>query len=575
MCVPSARGAIEGGGKISSVVPKYVAVFQEKMAWKDAEPVQFAAGWDTKTVDVTVPVIPQPGGNPTQPPQPGDEVVAGEKLKALPVLPQPQDPLTKHGRSVVMIPVVGQAPPPPPAPGQPVEGGEDMDWVTQLFTIDMAALAKAFEAAGATSPPLPNPPGATTLFLEVEMERQVMQPDGTWSEPEVVPKLETWRVNQPPPPFPAPDADRGVQAAYLGWATANTPDILQPLFYTTVPDRGDSWTKPGEQIVVENVFNPAAHVGGKGNLTDLQWKQVLQYRQEQYKLNQEQKRTAQPRQRRQPAGGAPEMMEGDMMNYAPRPPARRPPPRQAYDPAMPPDMMPEMMGEDMMMYPYGTGYGAAAVQQGLPQPGTDYPQGEFIPNDPQAPWRDKKVETWCHDANVEPGKTYRYRVRYKVKNPIFAAPNFAADPALAEEFAIVSPYSEWTSPTKIPELVNFFVATSKSPNANTVRFDVFTWDQGQTKQSTFTVGPGDLIGGVREGIDFLTKWTVVDFREDPRQNDWQIMLVNNEDGSIAVRSFKADQTDALYKGLKEQIKAAEAAEAALNPTAAANGGALR
>ena len=381
-------------------------------------------------------------------------------------------------------------------------------------------------------------------------------------------------IAAPPPPFPAPNADRGVQAAYLQWATQNTPDILQPLFYTTVPDRGEQWSKPGEQIVVQNVFDPAAHVGGKGNLNDDQWKMVLEYRREQYRLNQEQKRTAQPRQpRRQPTGGgAPEMMEGDMMNYAPernfapRPPVRRPPARQMYDPAMPEDMM--MMEGDMM----DTGYGAMPVQQGLPQPGVDYPQGEFIPNDPQAPWRDKKSETCCHDANVEPGKTYRYRIRYKVKNPIFAAPNFAQNPAMAQEFAIVSPYSEWTSQFKVPELVNFFVATSKSPNANTVRFDVFTWDQGQTKQSTFTVGPGDLVGGVRQGIDFLTEWTVVDFREDPRQNDWQIMLVNNEDGSIAVRSFKAEQTDALCKALKEQVKAAEAA---LNPTAAANGGPLR
>jgi hypothetical protein len=213
------------------------------------------------------------------------------------------------------------------------------------------------------------------------------------------------------------------------------------------------------------------------------------------------------------------------------------------------------------------GYGAATVPQGLPQPGVDYPNGEFAPADPL--WKPKTIETWCHDVTVEPGKTYRYRIRYKIKNPIFAS-NASPKQELVNQFAIVSPESEWTPSIQVPEMINFFVASSKSPNANTVNFDVFTWDKGQTKLQQFKVGPGDLVGGIaKDGVDYQTKWTVVDFVKDARTDDYQILLVNNEDGKIRVRSYKTDVTDALYKALKEQVKtAADLAGTA----AAANGG---
>ena len=100
----------------------------------------------------------------------------------------------------------------------------------------------------------------------------------------------------------------------------------------------------------------------------------------------------------------------------------------------------------------------------------------------------------------------------------------------------------------------------KAPNSNTVRFDVFKFEKGTQHMETFTVGPGDQIGGKRGDIDYSTDWTVVDFRLDERQNDTQILLVNNKDGSIIARSYKADATDPLYKALKEQMNALKAAE---------------
>jgi hypothetical protein len=212
----------------------------------------------------------------------------------------------------------------------------------------------------------------------------------------------------------------------------------------------------------------------------------------------------------------------------------------------------------------GTFGGAAPVVPGLPQPNVDYPSGDFDP----AKWRDKTIEMWAHDETVEAGKTYQYRIRYKIRNPVFAQPNAVNNPQFANVFALVSPWSEWASPVTIPQLVNFFVQSAKL-GGTTVRFDVYRWHEGQTHAEQFTVGPGDQIGTKKGEIDYSTDWTVVDFRDDPRQGETQIILFNNKDGSFTVRSYAADRNDALYKQLQDQMKQQKLAETA---AAAVNGG---
>ena len=129
----------------------------------------------------------------------------------------------------------------------------------------------------------------------------------------------------------------------------------------------------------------------------------------------------------------------------------------------------------------------------MPQPGQDYPNGEFDPLDPNAaqlPWKIKDVEIWAHDDQVVAGKTYRYKMRYRLKNPIFGAANASDPPELSEKFALVSEFSDWTTPVTVPALVNFFVAGGVVPGRSTVAFEVFRWDQGQQKMERFDVAPG-------------------------------------------------------------------------------------
>src|SRR4051794_3140981 len=123
---------------------------------------------------------------------------------------------------------------------------------------------------------------------------------------------------------------------YLQWAAANQPDIIEPIFYTTVPNKGDQWQKPGQQFVnggAQQAFDPATYTGplAAPPLTEQQRDAVLKYRRDKYKADLEAKRAAHPAPTRTPSGtrGGGEMEGGAVgappgRGYAPAPP---PPPR--------------------------------------------------------------------------------------------------------------------------------------------------------------------------------------------------------------------------------------------------------
>ena len=83
------------------------------------------------------------------------------------------------------------------------------------------------------------------------------------------------------------------------------------------------------------------------------------------------------------------------------------------------------------------------------------------------------VTAWAHDATVQPGKTYRYKVRYKIKNPIWRTVNIADNKNLSQDYYIASADSDWTSEVHVPQLTTFFIA-SLNPNG-TARMDVFRY----------------------------------------------------------------------------------------------------
>jgi hypothetical protein len=167
---------------------------------------------------------------------------------------------------------------------------------------------------------------------------------------------------------------------------------------------------------------------------------------------------------------------------------------------------------------------------------------------------------WAHDDSVEPGRTYRYRVTYTIRSPLFGAGNFCNPPKLADTLALTSPPSAWSKEVRIPLRTSFYVASNPSSNGM-VRFEVFTWQGGVKRGKVFELQPGDIIGGTADGVSFNTGWTVVDVRNDPiKQNP--VVLIADPKGQIAKRDYFTDQNNPDYKNDKAAAANANAAASA-------------
>lgn len=131
--------------------------------------------------------------------------------------------------------------------------------------------------------------------------------------------------------------------------------------------------------------------------------------------------------------------------------------------------------------------------------------------------RDRELEEWIRrqarvqehlllfrylDVDVEPGVTYRYRVRLEVRNPNYRKPLAAAGglPHVVQGATRLTPWSEPTPPATVDELVHYFV-TSVEPARSRLypetRMNLFQYDLdlGTTVQHELDVMFGRAIGG--------------------------------------------------------------------------------
>jgi hypothetical protein len=431
-----------------------------------------------------------------------------------------------------------------------------------------------------------------TCFLTVELVRQEMQPDGKWGPETVVPKLNT----STQPPFPAADANRQLVQGYLNWAVSAAPEILQPAFYQWL--KGDVWTLPKEFVgtgivgadgvplnLGPNDIRPNFNADQYANMDQKQLTQALA--QIQPPLTQAERRAIyaareKNRQKNRPApqprgptgprgpGGRGPGPEGD---YAPqdnlRPPYGRPP--------YPGGAVAEDMGEM-------GGPGFVQPQQANYQQMFPIPTGEFDPRlyiqtppggaaNPAAAANAGNIVCWAHDVTVQPGKTYRYMMRYKIKNPIYQTVNLGKTKELAAQFAIVSPDSDWTGEVKVPEVVRFFFAGA-GIGRGSAQVEVYRYQDGQIHMEKFSgITPGDIIGGERGSVDFTTGVTLVDLRPDTSNRDRTVAWLLSAEGMLFKRDVSSDPNSPDRKKLQDQYNAQNVSANGGAPGAAVVGGA--
>lgn len=125
-----------------------------------------------------------------------------------------------------------------------------------------------------------------------------------------------------------------------------------------------------------------------------------------------------------------------------------------------------------------------------------------------------EVPLWTHDLAVEPGATYRYRIRVGVNNPLFGRgaqleENNADHQRLATEPVTYTPWTDWSEPVLVGARNYFFVTNantsgalvgSGSPRATG---ELYTMHYGYYRKAAVQLTPGDPVRGEARTPDGL------------------------------------------------------------------------
>lgn len=467
------------------------------------------------------------------------------RIAELPKLPPAQVVTAQTGLSVVVEPDNNAANPNVPnrnaAAVQPVVKTDDLAWVGCFFKVSADQLKKAFEAPVAgrqMDPQLYN-----TTMLEVEVQRQQAQGIDANGQPiwpkddqyEVVPAIKLYR--QEVRKMPSESAPPTQKYDYMDWAEKNPQFVYTPEFYQVSggappPDLTAIYT-PANGANNNGANNNGAVGAGDNGGTDNATQPAAPDA-----TTQPAATPAGARQKAQPAGSQPSVRANREPFYLLQDNTR---PRGSFDESayrgrysrggrpIPPPGRP---GSPMRPF------APSVTPQGFNQ-AFAAGEGKIDPLNLQ-----DDLRIWAYDDTAKPGQTYRYRIVYKMRNPVFSTTNLA-DAKIAGKLALESPPSDWTPPVAVPEKTKFWISTL---GKDVARLDVFQWEKGEWKklpQKESALSPGDQVPG--------TEWTVVDVRgsEGGRDRD-KYVLLTNDTGQMSKRDMNTDHSDPTHQDLNNQ-----------------------
>jgi len=197
------------------------------------------------------------------------------------------------------------------------------------------------------------------------------------------------------------------------------------------------------------------------------------------------------------------------------------------------------------------------------------------------------VKVWGHDVSAIPGRTYRYRLRLVMFNPLAGASLFLKDKSKAMYVGIAGPWSEISRPVTIERDTDFFVGGT-GPQQKTADVTIYHWHLGWLCKERFTVKSGEPIGGQRrtrfyqeidsrtllqrkEPVDFSTGATVVDILTDQviqlreatgnsgefeyrTESDVTVVVYLDDQGRLQRKDSVRSTDDASYRSLAKITK---------------------
>lgn len=117
----------------------------------------------------------------------------------------------------------------------------------------------------------------------------------------------------------------------------------------------------------------------------------------------------------------------------------------------------------------------------------------------------EEYQVWTHDLTAEPGAVYRYRLRYGVNNPLFGRErSLGSDEesliAAAKTPIVLSPWSEWSESTPVADDMYYFVTSARDrgqlgQGAASATAEVYQMFYGYYRGRTMTLEPGMAVQG--------------------------------------------------------------------------------
>ncbi len=530
-------GKSYGPGEIDSAISGRVADLDARLE-APAQPRSYTSQFnDFRSMYASAVNVPKDSRLPLPaptPPKPREYVGPYRQ----PVIPTPGKPIAGIISGVAAVPL-----------GSSVEMGAepgDVDLVTVQSTFNTAAIftamAQAFNEADLQIP----------LFAAVELQRQEMNDDGTWSQvwqtvkrTKVDPYIDILGIEQLKA-MPVAEAEAFRAQLVAGPVAIN---VLQPSPYV-FQSRTAPWLPPeleGERLKQEARQGMPGGMSIEGGTTT----------------------AVPPRQATGRTG-----MTGTGMESESRTATRTPPPRTP-----PATTRPTMPGP------------AGATRPGM------MPSGESgtIASTPEAKFAAitivnidflrnmQQVVIWAHDDTAQPGKTYRYRLRLGVLNPIAGRGRSTVDPALAQTLIFWSEFTgdlaakEPYPSVDVPARMYLFPSKIRESD-NMVTIEVAKYNMARWDKKLYEVKPGEMIGRLEKmapamdstgnymvlpDVDFSTGAMLIDVETvteykvtSPNPVSYQQMLYKDSGSNILSLPIRGSNWSKLLRKRYSEIDAA-------------------
>jgi len=472
-----------GSGEIDNYISKQAEVLEEKLNRKP-EPKQpykprvddFIALLDSTIRDIDTNLsLPQPIIT---------KDVSDNRVYRLPSIGEVNDTSVEHIRAVAYVPteVVNEE----NIYSQDGSEPNDVDFVTVEAKFDVAGLYDRFYESFAgenVREEWRDPCLAKPIFAAVQLQRQELLATGSWSDWQVVPRAKidhrkkTFEVIEDLEDLPA----GGIKVRLLQFDNpAVRMDLLQPEAYRIAS-------------VKEEWFPPSLH------------KEYLDYQRE---IDVQEKRDARAAERRERTQGR-EGAERRSRTATRRPGGGSAPPGYGGGGPFGGGGGPPVGGGLATRSPARRSRRERKPERERPERTEDVSKKTttdvyekfddiLLTERKDIAEMDEPLLFWAHDDTVEPEKSYRYRIRLGVFNPVAGTNQFSKqDKSLRNKVILWGSFSDASEAVHIPGKLYFF-PTDIQEATETVTVQVARYMLGYWYSKDFTIKQGDVIGKVSE-----------------------------------------------------------------------------